>query len=79
MKITTKSGTVYRIEDGFWQRNKEALNRLSVFKSIPEGAETWGDLHESDIPAPQIGFCMYLSNKDSWQVSTPVVSIEDDE
>jgi hypothetical protein len=79
MKITTKSGTVYRIADGFWSRNGGSNERLGTFKSVPQGFLTWTQIHSSNLPAPQIGYRMYLSHNDSWQVSTPVVSIEDDE
>lgn len=81
MIVITESGSNYRIQDGFWSRNGESRERIVSFRSVPEDAKTWQDVRDADIPAPRVGYRMFLSNFDVWRVSTPVVRIlnEDDD
>lgn len=77
MKITTKSGSVYIVENGFWSRNGGSKNKIWRFFSVPKDAEMVEDIVEAGLPAPQMGYAMYFDNLDMWQVTTEIVKIED--
>lgn len=78
MRVITESGAIYTIEGGRWRHNDDYLISLWEMKSVPKDAKTWDDIHSSTLLAPAIGFRMFISGKDEWRISTPVVSIEED-
>jgi len=81
MKITTKTGSVYTIDDGFCVKTDKNGNRVDAFKlwtmkSLPKHVKTWDEVHELPGGEPVIGECLYLAGKDVWWVSSAVVDIE---
>jgi hypothetical protein len=84
MVITTESGTVYDLTNGYCVRNGRFEFRYwwaYCFESVE--AITVADLPEpfAEVDANrrlplQAGKRMYLGGKDGWRVSTKIISIE---
>jgi hypothetical protein len=79
MVITTQSGAKYRIVDGLCKKYDSDGIIVDVFKvwdmrAVEPGLESWEDLAECNSEI-QIGKRMYISGKDNWWITTPVVSI----
>lgn len=77
-EVITESGTVYRIDpvNGFWKRGDGPYERL---KDLRIGAVK---CHPTDDPkawfhvsAPEVGKYMFVASRDSWWVTTKVVSV----
>jgi hypothetical protein len=94
MKITTESGTTYTIRDGHCIREgarTSSIHQTDAFKvwtiaSIPDGVETLGEALASAALASvadgvpiAVGKRMYIDGSFGWFISTPIVSIEEDE
>lgn len=84
MKITTESGSVYEIKDGLCNKYDSTGERIDAFKVwymkvVPDWVTTAKEIY--DLPddtrrEPEIGKRLYLGGKDTWWISTKVVSIE---
>lgn len=81
--VTTQSGTRYIIDvDGsFWvrvptqphvQADHQRIWRLCPLDSIEDARKVSYDL---ELKVPEVGKSFFISGKDIWFVSTPVVSI----
>lgn len=81
MKITTESGSVYKIDDNIcrkYDRNGTCIDSFKVYamKAVPDSVTTLMEIYELPDSEPQIGLRMYISGKDSWWISTRVISYE---
>lgn len=79
MVITTESGSQYRIVDELCKKYNAEGMIVDVFKvwemkAVEPWVKTWEDLHESTEEV-QVGMSMYISGRDGWWITTPVVSI----
>ena len=80
LEVTTETGSVYRIDliNRFWRKNDGPFERLSALqvgttKCWPdEDPESW-----STARKPEVGKHMYIASRDSWWVTTKIVSIEE--
>lgn len=89
MKITTKSGTVYDIRDGHCVRTGseaggvpgEYAFKVRTVASVANGVETVAEAQASAaLGNPiEVGKRMYLNGSFGWFISTPIVSIVEDE
>lgn len=80
-KITTKTGSYYEIKHGRWRKNgqggwesvwgMQGIDRLNI--------TSWDDITnpEATLVPVQVGLSLYITSRDSWWLSTPVVSIEE--
>jgi len=85
MIITTESGTVYDLTNGYCIRNGQFEFRYWWIYCF----DSEEDMPMSGVPQPyasedaekrlpiQIGKRMYLGGKDGWRISTKIVSIEE--
>jgi hypothetical protein len=82
MKITTETGSVYEIDDhGIcrkYDKSGECIDSFKVWYMVPVPNEVVSVKEIYDLPKgdPEIGKRLYIGGKDSWWVSTRVVSIE---
>ena len=81
MVIVTESGSQYRIFNGLCKKYDSTGAMVDMFKvwemkAIEPWVKTWEDLHESNVPV-QVGMNMYISGKDNWWISTPVVEMHE--
>ena len=89
MKITTNTGSVYTIKRGICQKSKDGyvIDTFKVWvmkqnKDVEAKALMlpWQDGEQWEtISRPTIGRHMYVAGKDVWWITTPVVSVEDEE
>lgn len=78
-EVTTASGTVYEIARTWWRRNGGEWHKTWEFKSaVDPDSFPWSDVtHDwSDASVPEVGTHLYLAGKDSWYISTEVVSVK---
>jgi len=83
-RITTETGSIYEIDshgickkfdkDGNWIDSFKAL----VTKAVPldDNIKTWDDIRALPDSEPQVGERLYIGGRDTWWISTRVVSIE---
>jgi hypothetical protein len=82
VKITTKSGSVYKINDHRictkYDKDGNAIDSFKVYvvKSIDNDVNNFDQLLASPGNSPEIGKRMYISGLDVYWISTTVVSIE---
>ena len=86
IKITTKSGSYYTIDRGYFAKNKtewHSIQELYFFKleDLPK-FRSWTEFYEVSlnmlkISHPQVGLHMYISGRDVWWISTEIISIEE--
>ena len=81
MKITTESGAVYDITDGFCVKTGHdgevhSPFKVWVLKPFPEDTPDWDALQALPTGEPVIGQRMYIAGKDEWCISTKVVSVD---
>lgn len=79
MVIVTESGAQYRIIDGVCKKYDNTGAMVDVFKvwemkAVEPWMKSWEDLYESKDEV-EVGKSMYISGRDGWWISTPVVSI----
>jgi hypothetical protein len=83
MKITTKSGSVYIIDEHNvcrkYDKDGNAVESFKVFvmKPIPDWCTDMNDLLELPTGEPNIGQRLYLFGLGNWWVTTAVVSVEE--
>lgn len=80
MKVTTETGSVYQIDDGFCVKMDADGHRIDSFKAwtikaVPDEVTTWDEVHALSPSEPEIGKRMYIAGRDVFWVSTRVVSI----
>lgn len=84
MKITTKSGSVYRIEGGrVWKNDNIAFTLVKEpyaidFEDI-EDVTSWDDIFAAPKRSIEVGRHLYVHGRDEWWVSTPITSIEEEQ
>jgi hypothetical protein len=83
MKITTKSGAVYSIdnETGILKKTDAEGTLVSVYKvffmkAVPLTVTTWDEVYDLPNSEPEVGKLLYTSGKDDSWLSTEVVSID---
>lgn len=82
MKITTKSGSRYEIDDHGICRKYDSENTLIdsfkvfVLKAIPTTVTSMGEVWEYPNSDPETGKLMYIGGMDGYWITTEVVSIE---
>lgn len=82
-KITTKSGSVYKIDfdTGFWSKNDGGSERVMHVTGATQeellAAEYWPSFVETkEFRLPEVGERMYITSFDQWWLSTEVATIE---
>lgn len=82
MKITTKSGSRYEIDDrGICRKyNEHGTNvdsfKLFFIKAIPTTVTSLAEVWDYPNREPEVGMLLYIGGKDGYWISTEVVSIE---
>jgi hypothetical protein len=76
-KITTESGAVYLIDNGYWNKNGGAFERTIWAYCIdaPE-SDAWYEINQSEIEPLQVGKHLNIGGFNLWWLSTKIVSIE---
>jgi hypothetical protein len=86
MKITTESGSIYDIDShGICRKfNKtgDCIDSFKVFVIKPvtvsdKNIKTWDDLRALPEGNLEVGKRLYIGGRDTWWISTPIVSIEE--
>jgi len=82
MKVKTVSGSTYEFEDSLCTKFNKDGDRVDTFKfwsmkPVPDDVIVMAQLYELPEGKPEIGKRLYLSNRNSWWLSTQVVSIEE--
>lgn len=79
--ITTESGSVYTLQHGFWRKNNGSFNKtwrkFCISNETIESAKTWQDIYDAEPLPLQVGLRMYITSRDEYWLSTPIVSIEE--
>lgn len=82
MKITTKSGGRYEIDDsGICRKYNEhgtCVDSFKVFfmKALPTTVTNHGQVWDYPNRDPEVGMLLYIGGKDGYWISTEVISIE---
>lgn len=82
MKITTKTGAVYTINDhGILQKTTPEGDIVSTYKifsmkAVPNDVDSWDAVHALPEGNPEIGKRLYTAGREDHWLSTEVVSIE---
>lgn len=83
----TKSGAVYRYEEGFLRISSEkaghsSLIRPWVMKAVghevftSNGTLDWGAIAEAEnVEKPEIGKRFYVAGKEEWRLSTEILTV----
>jgi hypothetical protein len=83
VKITTKTGSVYSIDDhGICIKTDKDGNRIDSFKPlvmipVPDHINLLKEVYTLPHGDPVVGQRLYLSGLNVWWITTPVVSIEE--
>jgi hypothetical protein len=86
IKITTKSGSSYIIDDGYFAKNNtewHSVHDLFFFNLEDLGiVRNWPEFfaYSKDMPKtfePEVGKHMYISGRDVWWISTEIVGVEE--
>jgi hypothetical protein len=80
MRVTTESGSVYDIDGRLCRKyNPQGVcvdtYKIYVMKAVPLTVLSMEEIYELPESEPEIGKRLYTSGKDSWWISTKVVSI----
>jgi len=81
MKIITETGSQYDIVHSIVTKKDKHGKRVDSFKlwsmkAIPDTATTLLEVLELPDSEPEIGKKLYVSGKDTWWITTKIVSIE---
>lgn len=81
MVITTESGSRYEISRGILHKRDSTgrwVDSFKVFsmKAVPKDYTTMAQLYALENGDPEVGKHLFISGRDSWWLSTEVVSIE---
>jgi hypothetical protein len=80
MKITTESGAEYTVRGGIWQKNNGYAQKVWEMHCIHnEDLIRWFERESYEKLEVQVGKKLYITGKDEWWLSTPIVSIEMEE
>ena len=82
MVVVTESGSQYRIFDGLCKKYNSEGAMVDVFKvwemkAVEPWVKSWEDLYECDSKV-EVGKSMYISGKEGWWITTPVVEVYED-
>lgn len=89
MKVTTESGASYTLVNGICTKVDHEGYDCGAFKvwtmkaidtQLVDGKsmeEVWEVIYNTPIGEPEVGKRLFLSGRDEWWISTPVVSIEE--
>lgn len=79
MKVTTESGSEYVFQAGVCIKNKRHAFKVWSLKVVdPDTGYTWKDVWAlPDVEQPEVGKRMYVSGKEDWYLTSPVVSVGD--
>lgn len=80
MRIITKTGSVYQIDQGFCVKRDANGTYIDSFKAwtikaLPDEVTTWDEIHALPFGEPEVGKRMYIAGKDVFWISTRVVSV----
>lgn len=86
IKITTKSGSYYTIDRGYFAKNKTEwhsiqelyffdLGDIGIIRYWTEFFAKAKDMEKTY--EPEVGKYMYISGRDVWWISTEIVSVEE--
>ena len=83
-RITTESGAVYTIVDGFCRKTNRHGEMFAPFKvwtvkAVEDDVDTWVKLLSSPNTVPEVGKRLYVSGKDVWWLSSRVVYVDKEE
>jgi len=77
MKITTKSGAVYTVRGGIWQKNDGYAQKVWWLHCLHnEDLINYANNEEYEHLPVQVGKKMAIGGREEWWLSTPIVSIE---
>lgn len=82
MRVLTKSGSVYEIDDsGILKKYDSAGRGLDAWKiyhmkAVPLDVIDMKEIWDMPPSKPEVGKRLYVGGKDGWWLSTPVVRIE---
>lgn len=88
MKIvaTSETGATYEIEDGFWRHRRGEWHKTWDMRNVdyetirhyaPNGEMFWVHINSQDrAEMPEVGKSLFVSGRDYWRVSTPIVKVE---
>lgn len=82
MRILTKSGSVYEIDDSGILKKYDSSGRgidawkIYQMKAVPLDVVDIKEIWDMPSSEPEVGKRLYVGGKDGWWLSTPVVRIE---
>lgn len=82
MKITTETGSVYEIDEhGICRKYDASGECIDAFRAwymapVPNEVVSVEEVYDLPKGDPEVGKRLYIGGRDSWWVSTKVVSIE---
>ena len=79
LRFTTATGATYDLdlEAGFWRKREGSWDRLWDYKAGNVKAFPWNAPDDWFDRLPVEGEHLFVSARDHWWVSTPVVSVEE--
>jgi hypothetical protein len=83
VRFTTETGSVYVVDDRSICQKMTSTGKIvdtfKVFfmKAVPEIPTTWEELQDIPESVPVVGQHLFVSGRDTWWLSTAVVSVED--
>ena len=95
VKVTTASGAVYLIDNGHWAKFKNgnlvdgwwSVWNLMQSSSTEngflspwiQGQNSWDEVIWSEPDRLEVGRHMYIFGRETWRITTPIVSVEIEE
>ena len=75
--ITTETGSKYVLEHGRYRKNEGWPVTIFAMYCVEDDVESWTDVYSEHFRLPlTVGKRMYISGRDEWWLSTPIVKIE---
>lgn len=74
---TTSTGSIYEFVENFCLKNQQHIMKIWAMKS-GIGVYTPGEPNPSwkDVTCPEVGKNLFVSGREGWYCTTPVVSVE---
>lgn len=86
IRATSETGATYDLEEGFWRHREGEWHRVWAMKNVdydearafPPGSELfWNYINtQENSTMPQVGMSLFVTSKDHWRISTPIVKVE---